>query len=315
METVNIQSGKDILKMFENEEAQPRQIFGRYIHEGELCIFFGDSNTGKSILANDIAYFTAGGGHEWVDMKSPNIPTLYIDMEMTARQFASRYHNAADYIPDNYSRAEVNTLSCEEEDKTFDFLRREIILAQGKPNPPKFIIIDNITNGFGSIFSAKKMRSLITELKTLKSRFGLTILIIAHCPKRKKDKPIDQNDLGGSKMIMDFVDSAFAIAPTPYDESIKYIKQIKVRTGKKMNDVMLVQITPKPYLSFKFLSYAKEEQCLSYTMSIDLTPLITPEKEIKVLEMLVDNKTSFEIAEACDLPIFAVLQYKMNNDL
>ena len=77
MDIVKVKSGKELFNTNKDEDLEARQVFGRFLYEGELGILFGDSNAGKSILANDIAFFVAGGGHEWKDMTSPNIPTLY----------------------------------------------------------------------------------------------------------------------------------------------------------------------------------------------------------------------------------------------
>ena len=311
-EIIKIQSGKDIFSTLDEETVEPRQVFGRFIYEGELSILFGDSNAGKSILANDIAFFVSGGGHNW-DVPSPDIPTMYIDMEMTTKQFAQRYHNAIDYIPDTYTRVEVDA-SQDEDDMVFTLLRNKIVQMQALPKPPKFIVIDNITNGFGSIYSPAQMKRLIAELKTLKARWGLTILLIAHCPKRKKNEPITQDSLGGSKMLINFVDSAFAIANTVHDERIKYLKQIKVRTGEKAQDVFTVLLTEEPYLSFKPLGAECEECCISNKLSIDMTRLITPEQELKLIQMLSDGKMrNHEIADELELPLSVILQYKIRN--
>ena len=58
---VKTQSGKEILA--QTPEGS-RQVFGRFLYEGEPGILFGDSNAGKSIHANDIAFFVCGGGHD-----------------------------------------------------------------------------------------------------------------------------------------------------------------------------------------------------------------------------------------------------------
>lgn len=309
---VRTQSGKEILAQT-TESSRP--VFGRYLYEGELGILFGDSNTGKSILANDIAFFVCGGGHEWPGMVSPKIPTMYIDMEMTSKQYADRYRNAGDYMTDDFHRSEVNVLMCVES-KLFSAIKTEIILQQSTERPPKFIIIDNITNGFGSIFSAAKMKELISELKTLKDRFGLTILIIAHCPKRKQFTPITDNDMGGSKMLINFCDSAFAIAPSRQGSDIKYIKQIKTRASEKITDVLSVKITSEPYLSMKPLGMTDEDSHLNPSADGALITQLTAEMEIELVKMLNDGNMSFsEIAETLNIKRDIVVDYAIQYDL
>lgn len=292
-----------------------RQVFGHFIYEGELGIMFGDSNTGKSILANDIAFFVSGGGHDWDGIERTNIPTLYIDMEMSDKQYSSRYANAAEYIPDSFYRSTVSVANIDE-DAILPAIRTSIIKMQGLDNPPKFVIIDNITNGFGSIQNATKMRKMISEFKTLKDRFGLTILLIAHCPKRRQWKPITQDDLGGSKMIINFVDSAFAIAPSQCGEKYKYIKQIKTREGRKMDEVMSVSIESEPFLRFNYIGYdAEEDHLTKNALHFNLTEL-TPEMEIKLVEMLESEQYSYsEIADTIGISKEAVIDYSVVNML
>lgn len=296
----------------ENNESSAKEVFGKFLYEGELGILFGDSNTGKSILSNDIAFFVSGGGHEWEGMISPNIPSLYIDLEMTEQQFIHRYKHASKNIPDTYRRAGIDTLMCKE-DKLYSVVKNEIISQQGEENPPKFIIIDNITNGFGSIFSPSKMRQLVSDFKVLKNRFGLTILLIAHCPKRKPNTPISDNNLGGSKMLLNFCDSAFAIAPSLVGSDFKYIKQIKTRETSKLNDVLTVKIVSDPYLSMKPYGWNEEDAHINPDNDTLWNVDLTPEKEIDLVRLLKSGELSFnEIGELLDMSTEDVRRYFFN---
>ena len=67
------------------------------------------------------------------------------------------------------------------------------------------------------------------KLIKLKKKYNLSILILAHTPKRNYTQPITQNDLGGSKMLMNFCDSSFTIGKSMLGDNIRYIKQIKQR--------------------------------------------------------------------------------------
>lgn len=58
----------------------------------------------------------------------------------------------------------------------------------------------------------------------LKKRHNMSILIIAHTPKRNKANPITQNDLAVSKKLYNFFDSVIAIGQSDKDQSIKYVK-------------------------------------------------------------------------------------------
>lgn len=313
-EIVKVTSGKDLLKSYANTKPA-RPVFGNFIFENELSILFGDSNAGKSILANDIAFFVAGGGHKWEDMKSPKIPSLYIDMELTGEQFARRYATAIDYIPDGYSRAEVTANTTEDK---WAFVRNKIISMQAlKKGAPKFIVIDNITNGFGSIYSAKKMSKFVMDMKTLKERYGLTILLIAHCPKRNKRKPLDQDSLGGSKMLLNFVDSAFAIGTSLQDESVRYLKQVKCRECEKDKQVKTVQIKAQPYLSMWYVCDTDEESHTDPKSMEKTYYAFTPEEEIELVKWLTrlhngEDIPYLTISILTHIPFEAVFSYDVN---
>ena len=313
MET-NIVKTQNAKALLGSAQKEPIPIFGNYIFENELSLLFGDSNTGKSILATDIAMFVSGGGHDWPHMVSPKLPSLYIDMEMTEQQFANRYRNAGLYMTDSFYRSSVDVLGTTES-KIFSYVKSEIITQQGSANPPKFIVIDNITNGFGSIFSAAKMRTLISEFKALKNRFGLTILLIAHCPKRSTNKPITDNNLGGSKMIMNFVDSAFAIGPSQVGNEFKYIKQIKSRAVAKTDEVMTVRISKEPYLSMQYVNYTYEDAHIDREDTSLLMLRISPEQEIKLLQMHKDKHKALDIANELGLSVGTIYSYLLHNHL
>lgn len=310
---IQIQTKADLFGDNENKQ-KAREVFGRFLYEGELSILFGDSGTGKSILANDIAFFVSGGGHEWEGMESPQIPSLYIDLEMSTRQFASRYATAEPYIPNTYRRAMIDTSELEDEE-IFPEIKNLIVSMQAEKDAPKFIIIDNITNGFGSIMNATKMRKLVFEFKKLKEKYGLTIMLIAHCPKRKPWTCINLDSLGGSKMIGNFIDSAFAIAQSRCGKKYRYIKQIKTREDKGMVDVMTVKLDNEPFLHYECLGYNGEIAHLDGSLELEKVEL-TPEQEAILTNMLMKHEHTYEqIAEFLDIPEDAVIGFAIENRL
>lgn len=312
---INIKSKKELFEGIKDTKPA-RSFFGEFLYEGELSVLFGDSNAGKSILANDIAFFVSGGVGCWNDWESPLVPTLYIDMEMTDQQWADRYRGAVNDIPDTYSRATVDTLNNDSE-KVVAAIKMNIIARQNDIDAPKFIIIDNITNGFGSIYSANRMRSFISDLKNLKARYGLTILLIAHCPKRKQGKPITQDDLGGSKMLINFVDSAFAISQSMKWGSARYIKQIKCRQGKRLSQVLQVQFDDVGLTGFTRLCYTgftdEAEQFKEYIPTRHLTLPLDKEVELVKRYMQNDCESVNELARILDVDIMVVTDYIIAN--
>ena len=94
------------------------------------------------------------------------------------------------------------------------------------------LIIDNITYmGFSGTERARDAMPLMKTLKALKTKHNLSMLVLAHTPKRNPGKPLTVNDLQGSKMLINFADSAFAIGKSHTEPGLHYLKQIKQRSS------------------------------------------------------------------------------------
>jgi len=114
-------------------------------------------------------------------------------------------------------------------------------------------------------------------LKLLKSKYSLSILALAHTPKRDLSKPITRNDLQGSKMLMNFCDSSFAIGESNLDKNIRYIKQIKNRATEKIYDqdnICICEVEkPDNFLGFRMLRFGREKDHLKEHTDKDRTAL------------------------------------------
>ena len=249
----------------------PGMLFGELWYEGEICILFADSNLGKSILAVQIAISISEGiPIENFNLESPAQKVLLCDFELSDKQFEARYSvdfdNHYRFNP-NFFRAEINP------DEPIpdgygsfeDYLIHSLEQAITRTGA-KVLIVDNLTYLKNETEKAKDALPLMKKLKELANRHGLSILVLAHTPKRDMTKPITRNDLHGSKMLMNFCDSSFAIGESHRDSGLRYIKQIKARNIEILYDsdnICLCQII-KPYniLQFEFLSFGSEYEHL-----------------------------------------------------
>ena len=136
---------------------------------------------------------------------------------------------------------------------------------------------------------------LMKRLSAMKSQYDLSLLILAHTPKRNMSKPITQNDLGGSKMIMNFLDSAFAIGCSAKDPRIRYLKQIKVRYAEMKygeDNVWLCEIESiRSFLTFRRFDYGIESEHLKKRKDDDKQAIIA-----KIKAMRSAGATLVEIA-------------------
>ena len=162
----------------------------------------------------------------------------------------------------------------------------------------KILIIDNITFLRNENEKAKDAVPLMKHLKSLKDKYGLSILALAHTPKRDLTKKITRNDLQGSKMLMNFTDTSFCIGESNDDKNIRYLKQIKSRSNEKKYDdenVCVCKIDkPSNFLQFEFLHFGTEQEHLRQISEGEKSEL---ENKIKDLLQAEPQLTAYAIAK------------------
>ncbi|MBD1393350.1 AAA family ATPase [Mucilaginibacter glaciei] len=252
----------------EHNNPQPRKLLGDLWTEGELCILFADTNLGKSILAVQIgnSLTTDQSVGPFANQLPALTPVLYIDFELGAKQFQSRY---TDNLHGNFAfgesfhRAEFNPFA--NNPALFDNYNDQLIASLEtaiNKSKAKVLIIDNLTYMRNGTERAKDALPLMKQLKALKTKHKLSVLCLAHTPKRNNAKPITVNDLQGSKMIINFCDSAFAIGQSFTTPGGRYIKQIKQRSNSQVygsDNVCLCHIVKEMNdLRFEFDGFAHE---------------------------------------------------------
>ncbi|WP_339628349.1 AAA family ATPase [uncultured Maribacter sp.] len=276
----------------------PKMLFSEFWHEGELCILFADTNVGKSILAVQIGNSIAlGEPLQGFKMDSEKQKILYLDFELSDKQFEVRYSlnykNHYQFI-DNFLRAEIDPDTEGPEGKFEEFLHASLD-AMLNEEGVKILIVDNITYLSNETEKAKDALPLMKQLKKLKTKYNLSILALAHTPKRDQHKAITKNDLQGSKMLINFCDSSFAIGECETEKGARYLKQIKARNTEFIFDsknVAVCQIAkPNNFLMFQFQYYGNEFDLL---MNRDNS---FEDKRVLARQMKEEGHTIYDIAE------------------
>ena len=265
----------------------PEDLYHELWFEGEVCCLFADSNLGKSIYAVQMA-----------DEIALTRPVLYIDCELSDKQFQMRYTDqATGYMhpfPPQLYRAEIDPLSVAVKD--YEALILGHIEQAALRLNCKTVIVDNIGYLCNSADKGTDAGTFMQNLLLLKRKYGWSLLIIAHTPKRSLSSPITQNDLAGSKKLFNFFDSVFAIGKSAKDESLRYVKQVKVRAGAFRYDagnVMVYEIVKEAgFVHFKHLAFATEREHLS-----EQTEKASEVRDRNIIEMLEQQKPYREIAE------------------
>ena len=248
----------------------PKFLFGQLWHEGENCILFSDTNTGKSVLAVQIADAISSGRRDTLGlaMDAYAQKVAYFDFELSDVQFRKRYSdvNGNDY--------------------------------QFSPN------LLNITFFGNDLEKGSEALHLMKWLKGLKDKYGLSILILAHTPKRDQSKPYTLNDLAGSRKQSIAADSVFAIGVSAKDPKVRYIKELKQRDEEYRylaDNVIVCEIEkPNNFLQFSFRGYGSERDHLTATQR---------DEEVKrAKELKSQGKTQREI-----VALMGVSLGKVNN--
>ena len=267
----------------------PQMLFGEFWFEGELCILFADTNLGKSILAVQISNSISKGEQiRGFQLETQKQPILYFDFELSDKQFENRYsikfeqHYSFD---NNFIRVEINPDATIPKAQTFEDYLNHSLERSITETGAKVLIIDNLTYLKNETEKAKDALPLMKHLKALKNKYGLSILALAHTPKRDLSKPITRNDLQGSKMLINFCDSSFSIGESHSDKNLRYLKQIKQRNTEQIYDaenVCVCQIDkPLNFLLFEFVNFGKEWEHLKQHTEKDKENLNEKVNELK----------------------------------
>lgn len=271
----------------------PKMLLDVLWFEGELCILFADTNLGKSILAVQIADSISKGNSIYgFCLEAEKQKVLYFDFELSDKQFEARYsenYSNHYHFNDNFYRAEIySEAEMPKEFTSFESYLNHSLEQALTETQAKILIVDNITYLSAETERAKDALPLMKQLKSLKQKFGLSVLVLAHTPKRDLSKPITRNDLQGSKMLINFCDSSFAIGESNQDKSIRYIKQIKVRNSdfKFDKDNVAVCSIDKPtnFLNFEFENFGCEDEHLRVFSDNDKVQLENDIVDIKANE-------------------------------
>mgnify|MGYP002193121111 CR=1 FL=1 len=263
----------------------PRALWDSFWYEGELSCLFADSNVGKSILAVQIADRIA---------RTDNV--LYLDFELSEKQFQLRYtneHGKPYTFPEKLYRVSLDCNSLLEAD--FEEAIMGGIEQMALQTGCKIFIVDNLTYLCCAMEKGDAAGRLMIQLNNLKKKYGLSVLVLAHTPKRSLDCPITSNDLAGSKRLYNFFDSVFAIGKSAQDGGLRYVKQLKVRYGTFSHDadnVIIYEIEKMDaFLQFVFRGYSTEKEHLK-----KLGDNESSQRDYQILQLSQSGKSVREIA-------------------
>lgn len=210
-----------------------KRLFDEFMFEHESAIVFSDMGAGKTALGMQVAQSLASGTSiPGFPNESPPLKVLYCDFELSDRQIANRYGDGKQFHP-NLHRLTLNPDADFSITASFGEIMVSALGEQTQIGGFQVLIVDNVTYLGSDLTIGEEALLLMKKLKAIKDRLSITMLVMAHTPKRKEFEPLVMNDLGGSRMIPNFVDSVFAIGPVKGVDDLRYLKQLKVRSSEK----------------------------------------------------------------------------------
>ena len=283
----------------------PNMLFSELWYENEVCILFSDTNNGKSVLAVQIGEsISTGIPIKEFKLESEPKKVLYLDFELSDKQFENRYsENYQNHYKfnTNFLRAEIDTeLDIPKKYKGVEDYLCDTLDETIKTHNVSVLIIDNLTFLSSENEKAKDALVLMKTLKKLSRKLNLSILVLAHTPKRDQSKPLTKDHLAGSKMLMNFCDSSFAIGTSSQNHSYKYIKQIKQRNTEHIyhsENIILCNIEKqKNFLGFQFIDFDDER---SHLKAFDTTN--TEEENQHIKHLVLEGLSNVKIGETLGL--------------
>jgi RecA-family ATPase len=292
----------------------PNMLFNELWYENELCILFADTNLGKSVLAVQIAdSISRGVAIPGFKLESMPKKVLYLDFELSDKQLEKRCSNNYENhykFGSNFYRAELNRdLVLPDKAKTIEeYLCQSLIEYIEKYNI-EVIIVDNLTYLNSDNEKAKDALVLMKFLNKLTKNNNISILVLCHTPKRYDSKPITNNDVSGSKMLMNFCDSSFAIGRSTQDHSFRYIKQIKQRNTEHLyhaENVIICTIGQEDnFLKFEFVEYSSESEHI-----LSVKPNDLEQRDTDMMNLISEGKSNVEIGKIIGITEGAVRKRK-----
>jgi hypothetical protein len=102
------------------------------------------------------------------------------------------------------------------------------------------IVVDNISAIITDPCDRRFVRDFLKSLNVIRERYDLAVLVIGHTRRHSRYEPLSVSNAACATTISDLCDSVFAIGQSTTDPALRYIKQLKNRSGEITYDALHV---------------------------------------------------------------------------
>lgn len=197
-----------------------RFLFDEFWREGEVALMFGGESSGKSTLATQIADSIAKGRSIGdLRMTAKRQKVLFVDLNMSERQFAARYAGAT-------LSANLYHYRPESEDGLAQCIERYII-----ERDMRVIIIDSIEELKRTLYGVRETLTFMRQMRRLSRRYGVSVLVLA-TDHITLDSDTTPDTVSEYRLICSAADCVFAIGDLGDEPGKRYLRQLRSRAEK-----------------------------------------------------------------------------------
>jgi len=209
---------RDLITKFENEP-EPIEIWNGII-EGSKGLFVGVSKTGKTTFAENLGISIAVGKTSFYgkEIKGGAKKVLFINLEESARMRSLRLKHQITRLSleetvlfdENYLTPNEDFIESVNSDSDWEKLKNCI-----EQSNAEIVFIDSLTHMFqGQIESSQDSYKFVQKFREYITSLGKTVIVIHHNTKGN-DKPVEQDNIAGSRVILQEFEYALAFANIP----------------------------------------------------------------------------------------------------
>ena len=205
----------------------PKKLLGSFWCEGEVCFLFASTNVGKSVFSFRVADCIAKGvsiNEEHLKNECSAMKILYYDFELSPRQLGTRLSEKL------VSSKNLVVMQPSGDAEIGESVVLKAIESSITKHKAQAIVVDNISAINTDNESALEAGKLMKNLKNIARKYKLSMLIVAHTPKRDQNEKIELKHLAGSAQLSNLADSVVGMGRSNQHTGDRYIKQLKVRS-------------------------------------------------------------------------------------